>query len=156
MTEVPAMVMALGGEAEPGFAMWASFVIIAATIIAYAWDKLPAEAVSLGSIAALLVLFAVVPDSGGLSPEELVAGFANPALVTVLALLIMGQGLFNNDALDAVARSMSRAGGTSRSRILAIVLVSVAAFSALINNTPAVVMFIPIMTTLARQKHFDP
>jgi di/tricarboxylate transporter len=141
---------------QANFAMWATFVIIFCTIIGYALERLSIEAVSLASIGAFLLLFAVAGDGDTLAPAQLVAGFANPALVTVLALLVIGQALFNTDALDQPSRWLASASGVGRTRSLATILASAAVISALINNTPVVIMFIPILTTIARQKNFDP
>ncbi|MCG6857865.1 MAG: SLC13 family permease [Salaquimonas sp.] len=135
--------------------MWATFAIIAVTILCYAVEKWPIEAVALASLGAFLLLFSVVAPGGGPEPGALVAGFANPALVTVLALLIVGQALFNTDALDAPAQWLADAVGGRSTRTLTVLLVVAAVISAFINNTPVVVMFIPIMTTLARQRGFD-
>ena len=135
--------------------MWATFAVIAAMITAFAVDRFPVEGVALATVAALLGLFAIMPEGEALGPSELVAGFANPALITVLALLVVGQALFNTDALDQPSRWLANAGGKSRTRTLLVLLLCVAGFSALINNTPVVVMFIPIMTTIARQKNFE-
>jgi di/tricarboxylate transporter len=140
-----------GGE----FAMWATFAVIAVTISVFAVERFAIEAVSLASLGALLVLFAVDGQGSGVTPEMLVMGFANPALITVLALLVVGQGLFNTDALERPSRWLGRLGGQGPTRALTAILVCAAGFSALINNTPVVVMFIPILTTIARQKHFN-
>lgn len=138
----------------PDFAMWATFVIIFLTIIVYAIDRFPIEGVAMGSIGALLIVFAIQPLEA-VSPGSLVAGFANPALITVLALLVTGQALFNTDALDLPSRWLASVGGKSKTRTLVILLTCAAGASALINNTPVVVMLIPIVTTIARQKNFD-
>lgn len=145
----------LGSVAGPGFAMWATFAIIVATIIGYAAERWPIEAVSLASLTAFLLLFSMQPPGSGLSPAELVAGFANPALVTVLALLIIGQALFNTDALDVPAQKLAGMAGGTPMRTLVVILAITAAISAVLNNTPVVVMFIPILTMIARQRNFD-
>ena len=136
-------------------AMWGTFAIIILTIGAYATDRWPIEGVSLASIAAFLLLFSFAGPQSDLSPADLVSGFANPALLTVLALLVIGRALFNTDALDLPTRWLANASGKGRTRTLIIMLGCAMVFSALINNTPVVVMFIPIMTTIARQKNFD-
>ena len=78
----------------PDFHLIATFVIIAVTIIAYASERWPMETVSLVSLATVMILFGVFPYSGAdgasLEPERLLSGFSNPALVTVIALLIVG------------------------------------------------------------------
>ena len=140
----------------PDFHLIATYVLIAATIIAYASERWPMETVSLMSLAGVLVLFGVVPYSGTdgaiIQPERLLSGFSNPALVTVIALLIVGQGLFATDAMEAPARKLGRMGGSSTFRPILLILVGAAVFSAFLNNTPVVVIFIPILVVISAQR----
>ncbi len=136
----------------------ATFVIIGATVIAYASERLSMEAVSLGSLSVLLLLFGFFPytDAQGtaLTPAVLLKGFSDPALATVIALLIVGQGLFATDAIDGPARAFGRLGGTSGRRSIFLVIVAAGALSAFLNNTPVVVIFIPILTVIAAQRRY--
>ena len=141
----------------PEFHILATFAIIAVTVGAYVSERFSMEAVALGSLAAFLALFALFPyvgTQGVLGVDQLLAGFANPALATVLALLIVGQGLFATDAMDKPARLASRIGGRSATRALVVTLLAAAALSAFLNNTPVVVIFIPVLTVLAAQRNF--
>jgi Na+/H+ antiporter NhaD/arsenite permease-like protein len=138
--------------------LWMTYAIILATVFAYTTDRYSPEHVALASLATFLLLFGLVPHgdpaAGGLHPEELLTGFANPALATVMALLIVGQGLFATDAMDKPARIIARSGGKSNTRTIAITLVTAGALSAFLNNTPVVVIFIPVLTVLAAQRGF--
>src|SRR5690606_27470734 len=127
------------------------------SVVAYASERFALEMVALASLAAFLALFAIFPyegPGGPLHPEELLSGFANPALATVMGLLIVGQGLFATDAMDRPARMIARLAGGSNTRAMAITLLSAATLSAFLNNTPVVVIFIPILTMLAAQRNF--
>ncbi|MEM8749774.1 MAG: SLC13 family permease [Pseudomonadota bacterium] len=137
---------------------WLTFVVIAATIVAFASEKWSIEGVSLAAIAALLAIFTLIPQSGDnpVSASDLLLGFANPALITVLALLVIGQALFNTDALEAPARALSKIGGQSVIRTIFVLLLAAAVTSAFLNNTPVVVMFIPIIVAIAAQRNFHP
>ena len=69
--------------------MWATMFIIFAAIVGYASDRLDLEIISLSSVVALLILFALFPlrDASGadrISTESLLAGFANPSLIAVI------------------------------------------------------------------------
>jgi di/tricarboxylate transporter len=136
--------------------MWVSFVVIVVTIAGYALERFPLEGVALGSLAALLLFFGLFPyeTAAGrlLAPEMLLIGFANPALITVIALLIVGQGLFATDAMEVPARTIGRLGGTSGARSVYMVLLTAGVLSAFLNNTPVVVIFIPILTVIAAQR----
>ena len=140
------------------FHMWATFLIVSFTIVGFALEKWSLEAISLASIICYLLLFILFPVDGKplVTGIELVAGFANPALITVLSLLMVGQAMFNTDALDAPSRMLARIGGAGRTRSLLILLAAAGVISAFLNNTPVVVMFIPIVTAIAKQKNFDP
>lgn len=137
--------------------MWATFAIILCTILAYAIERWAIELVSLAAVVAFVLLFSAFPMQSGpteILPADLLAGFANPALATVLALLIIGQALFNTDSLEKPTKWISQLGGSSGRRTIIILLILAAITSAFLNNTPVVVMFIPIVTAIARQRDF--
>lgn len=133
--------------------MWAIFALILVALVSFARERWPLELTALAVIAALLVFFYVFPaiDRDGqnlLSPTRLLAGFASPALITVLALLVIGEGLKQTGVLDQAAQVVFAIGGNA-TRSIAIVLFVVMVISAFLNNIPVVVMFIPIMQALA-------
>ena len=88
--------------------MYVSVIIVVLAIVFYMRDSMPMELISVGIIAALLLLFYVVDHttsgSESVSTEALLAGFGNPALITIMALLVVGQGLFQTGALDGPSR----------------------------------------------------
>ena len=138
----------------PSWQMWAVFALILVALIGYANHKVPMEVVSFATICALMVLFAMAPletDPGRLSPERILQGFANPALLTVLALLVMGEGIARTGLLERSAQTAMRMGGDRVGFAMVVSLVAVVVVSAFMNNIPVVVIFIPIMRELARQ-----
>ena len=138
------------------FHIWATYLIIAITVLAYASERYPLELVALSSLASLLALFSLFPysgESGQILPDELLMGFASPALATVLALLIVGQGLFATDAMEGISRTISKIGGSSGYLSIAITLIVAGVLSAVLNNTPVVVIFIPVISLLAAQRN---
>ncbi|MFQ5783446.1 MAG: SLC13 family permease [Alphaproteobacteria bacterium] len=142
-------------ETEMTFQIFATFAVIVVALTLYVIERIPMELVSLAVIAVLLVLFHFFPVSGPdgvnrLAAVHLLAGFANPALITVLSLLVIGQGLVRTGVLDQVAQAVFHIGGGSW-LALVLALVIVAAVSAFLNNIPVVVIFIPIMQALAQR-----
>ena len=135
----------------PDAAMVAVFTIILGSTVLYATEQYSIEAISLAVIALYVLLFVVLgvtPAQGPLSIADIVQGFANPGLITVLALLVVGQGLFHTDALERPAQWLVRAVARYRRVGMGIALLAIGALSAFLNNTPVVVMFIPIMAAL--------
>ena len=135
----------------PDLAMWLTFGVIAVSVVLYATERFSIEAISLGVIAAYLAMFPVAglaTDGTSLGVGDLVAGFSNPGLITILALLVIGQGLYQTDALDGPAGLMVAAVRRYGALALAGVFIANGALSAFMNNTPVVVMFLPVMIAL--------
>ena len=102
-----------------------------------------------------LVLFSVVVlfmCTGILTPEEVLAGFGNKGVITVALLFLVSEGVRRSDALGHLVgrllpekRSMNVRQGYVR------ILPAIASVSAFLNNTPVVVVFIPIIKQWARR-----
>lgn len=134
--------------------MWATFGLIVGALTLYVSEKLSIEVTSIGVICILIVFFQIfpVPMADGrnvLSAERLLQGFANPALITVLALLVVGQGMVRTGALDRAALVLLGAGRGMPLLSLFIVMVVAMLVSAVLNNIPVVVIFIPVIQALA-------
>ncbi|MDG1996644.1 MAG: SLC13 family permease [Emcibacteraceae bacterium] len=138
---------------EPSLQMWLTFAVIAIGIFFYILDKFPMEITSLGIISSFLVLFHLVPVIGIdgellLSTKILLSGFAEPALIAILALLVVGHGMVETGALDSPVKVLVRMGNNYPMTVILMSLITVMVISAFLNNTPVVVIFIPIMITL--------
>jgi len=135
--------------------MWMTFAIIAIAIAMFAGEWLALEIVALGVIAALLLYFNFQPllENGEnlLSAQVLLSGFSNTALLTILALLVVGQGLHQSGALDGVTQFLSTTRRSRAKMILLACLAGAGIMSAFLNNTPVVVMFIPVVAALANR-----
>ncbi len=143
------------------FPMWITFAVIAVAIYSFVREKLSMEITSIWVIVSLILAFTIVPvpdDEGNnlLSAERLLSGLAHPALVTILALLVIGQGLFQTGALDGLARGLGVMGSKAPKRTLLAVLLTAGVTSAFLNNTPVVVMFIPMITSLSTRIGINP
>ncbi len=144
--------MAAGME----FQMWAVFALIVTGLVFYVSERVTMEVISIGIICVLLVFFHFFPVVGAdgqsvLTSKRILEGFANPALITVLALLVLGQGMIRTGILERGAGWFLQWSHGHVSAVVAVVvsLVLVAIISAFLNNTPVVVIFIPIMQVLA-------
>lgn len=135
------------------FHLVSTLVIIVGTIVFYALDRFSIEVVSLTALSLLLICFGTFPyqNANGvdLSVTQLVSGFSSPALITVLGLLIVGKGLFATDALEGFTNRIGRFYSGKPSLSIAVLLIVAGLLSAFLNNTPVVVIFIPVLTSLA-------
>jgi len=124
-------------------------ILLAVVIVLLVTEKIPVDVTAVG-------IMAILAASGILSPEEAVLGFANPAPITVGALFILSAGLVRTGATDYVTERIIDLAAGSPKRFLMILLIVTGALSAVINNTPVVVMFIPIVLTAANRSNFAP
>ena len=116
--------------------------LVAAAVILFVTEKLRVDLVAMLLMGALL-LFGLV------TPEEGVAGFANPATVTVAAMFVISAGLSRTGAVAVLGRASAWVFTRNLWAGLIVMMVSVGLLSAFINNTPIVAIFMPIMLSVA-------
>ncbi len=142
------------------WAMWASLIVVAASIALYSSDRWPMELVSAAVVVALLLLFEIptarAADGSKIDASLLLAGFGNPALITIMALLVVGQGLFQTGALDGPTKALLSSYDKRPRRTLLASFGAVFVISAFINNTPVVIMFLPVMSAIAARMRASP
>ena len=134
--------------------MWYVLAVTVAAMYYFAREKYPLEVTSIGILTALLIfgqLFPLDDESGRnqLDAYHLLSGFANPALVAVLALLVMGQAITRTDSLRPLIQFFVNSKFLPTWLALLGILLFVLSFSAFLNNTPLVILAIPIMQALA-------
>ena len=118
--------------------------VLVATLVLLITERLPVDLTAIGVMVALAL-------GGVLSPVEAAAGFANPAVITVGAMFIVSRAMMRTGAVGFIgARVIQWARGSERQGFL-LVLGIVALASAFINNTPVVVLFIPVVMSLGCQ-----
>lgn len=132
----------------------ASMLLAVLVFYAFATEKLRVEIVSLltiGVIALGLYFFPMpdmVPNQGLVLAFE---GFGHPALITICALMIMGRGLVVTGALDPAARALRTVWRFNNQLGLLVTLLLAFGMSMMINDTPVLVLLLPILTQLAMQ-----
>ena len=107
-------------------------------------DKYRLELTSLGLIALLAVGFSLFPHEG-IEPQDLFFGLGHEALISVCALMVVGQGIVVTGALEPVGRVLGRWWARAPFFALFATLVVGAVLSAFVNNTPIVVLLLPIL-----------
>ncbi|MCB1721942.1 MAG: SLC13 family permease, partial [Alphaproteobacteria bacterium] len=139
---------------DPTIHMWFGLFITVAAVVSFMREKVSIEITSLAVLTALLVFGQVfpLPDAAGknqIDSMALLSGFANPSLIAVLALLVMGQGMIQTDSLRILTAMFSRSGAKGGWFAIFALMVFVCVMSAFMNNTPLVIIAIPIVQVLA-------
>ncbi|NIY74564.1 SLC13 family permease [Thalassospira sp. HF15] len=141
--------------------MWVVLALVAGSLVLYGLERISLELTSIALIATLLLFFEFFPllDADGdnlMGPATVMSGFANPALLTVLSLLVVGQGMVLTGGVSYIAGLITEHGGKNASVAIFIGLFVVMVMSAFLNNTPVVVIFIPIIQALAERIERSP
>ena len=113
-------------------------------IILFATERLPVDLTAMILLGAMLL-------SGIITPQEAISGFSNPATVTVGAMFVLSAGLFKTGAVNLLAGTLGRVSRISFSLLLLVMMLIVGTLSAVINNTAAVAIFLPIVLGVARE-----
>ncbi len=127
-------------------------ILTGAALILFTRDKIPLETSSLMVLVCLAVGFEIFPfqmENGTLHAVDFFHGFGHEALVAVCSLMIAGQGIVRTGALEPVGRAVARLWKVSPSITFFMTLLVSAWISAFINNVPVVVLFLPILITVA-------
>ena len=123
--------------------------ITVAALVLFVWNRLAVEVVALLVLASLVL-------TGLVSPADGLSGFANEATVTVALMLVLSTGLMHTGAIDTLGRWIARIAGDSEFRLLATIVAFIVPVSALINNTAAVAVLLPMVLGLSRTARIAP
>lgn len=127
---------------------WAVLGITVAALYSFTRAWIPLETSSLAVLVVLAAGFALFPyerDGQALEVVDLFSGFGHEALVAVCALMIVGHGLVRTGALEPLGRMLASRWKSHPLVALLAMLISAAVLSAFINNTPVVVLMIPVL-----------
>ncbi len=105
----------------------------------------------IGVDVAALIIMAFLLLSGIVTPREGLAGFSNPATVTIGAMFVLSEGLTRTGALTRVGQRLTALGRKNYWLALATLMITVGVVSAFINNTAAVAIFLPIVINMSRR-----
>ena len=116
---------------------------------AFVREWLPIDLVALTSLA-LMLLFGLI------TPDEAVSGFANKAVITVMMIFILSQGLLKSGLISKLAHRMAGMSGNTHWRGTVLLLVVAGVLSAFINNVAALTIFMPVSIHIARHYRVSP
>lgn len=126
----------------------AVLVLVGVAFFLFTRERIPLETSSLLILIALVVGFEIFPyhrDGLRLHATDFFSGFGHEALITICALMIVGKGMETTGALRPLAALLARMWGASPRLSFLATLVLGAICSAFLNNTPIVVMLLPIL-----------
>ncbi|AGB15933.1 di-/tricarboxylate transporter [Halovivax ruber XH-70] len=128
------------------------FLIVAVALVLFVTEPVPIDVTAIGIMVTLMVL----GPWTGISPSDGVAGFSNPATITILAMMILSEGVRRTGLIQRLQTIVASYTGTSEYRQLGATIGIVGPLSALINNTAAVAVLVPMVNDLAHENGTSP
>ena len=120
-----------------------SLAIVGLMFVAFLREIYPTEVVAMTGVSLMLV-------TGVLPYDRAIAVLSNPAPWTIAAMFIIMGALVRTGALDAFTARARKQAEVSPKRAIALLMVFVVAASAVVSNTPVVVVMIPVFVQIAR------
>lgn len=106
-------------------------------------------------IVALLVIIAFVM-SGTLTLGEATSGFSDPNVLLIAALFVIGEGLVRTGVAYQMGDWLVRVAGNSETKMLALLMMTVAGLGAFMSSTGVVAIFIPVVLSVAARMKISP
>jgi di/tricarboxylate transporter len=124
-----------------------AILIIAVILLITEW--IPMEVTALLSLGAVTL-------AGLVTPAEALAGFSNPAVVTVWAVFILSGGLTRTGVANVIGHYVLRLAGSSEARMIVVIMVSAGVMSAVMNNVAVAALMLPVVMDIARRTGSPP
>ncbi|WP_024556218.1 SLC13 family permease [Franconibacter pulveris 1160] len=123
--------------------------LLAVAVALFATGKVRMDAV------ALLVIIAFVL-SGTLTLNEAFAGFSDPNVILIAALFIIGDGLVRTGVATKMGSWLMSVAGSSETRMLILLMLTVAGLGAFMSSTGVVAIFIPVVLSVCSRMKISP
>ena len=118
--------------------------ILAAALVAFLTEKIPADLV------ALLVAVAL-GLTGVLTPEEAFSGFSRAAVIIIIAIFILAEALKRTGVTEKVGSFLLKAGGGGELRLTVVVMAAGAFLTLFMNNIAAAAVLMPAVSGASKR-----
>lgn len=129
--------------------MWITLVILVAAIVLFVTEWLRVDVVALCVLIALMA-------TNILTTEEAIAGFSSTSVISIGSLFIVGGAVFHTGLAASIGERILKIAGTNETRLLAILMLTVAVMSSFISSTGVVALMLPAVISLARSAKIPP
>jgi len=124
--------------------MLAVYGFLTGVILLFAFDVVRVDMVG-------LLVIVLLPLSGLITPGEAISGLSSNAVVSIIAVIIIGHGLDRTGVMNQVAAWIIKISGRSQKRMMTLVAGTVALISSFMQNIGAAALFLPAVNRMCRQ-----
>jgi len=126
-------------------AIIAVLIIILATVIMLVFEIARIDVVA-------IICMLALGWSGVLTPQETLSGFSSNAVIAMIAVMILGQGIAKTGIMDRFSHAVLEKVGTKKSSVIGVMSLSVGMLSGLIQNIGAAALFLPGILNISRRE----
>jgi len=128
------------------------FALIAVALGLFVSEWLPPDITAIG----VLVSLAVLEPYTGVTATEALQGFASRATVTIMAMYVLSAGIEETGVVDYLGAVLGEVTGGDETRLLGATVGVTGLSAGVVNNTPVVAVFIPMITGLSERAGVSP
>lgn len=129
--------------------MWIALGILVAAIVLFVTEWLRVDVVAIGVMVALML-------TNLLTAQEAIAGFSNPAVLTIASLFIVGGGVMQTGLAATIGEGILKVAGTRPGRLTVVIMTAVALLSAVMSDTGTVAVLLPAIISLGVSAKISP
>jgi len=126
-----------------------TFLVLAVTVAVFVWDRLPIGVVALGVAMSLWA-------TGVLTIDQALAGFGDPTVIFIASLFVVSEALDATGVTAWAGQQLVAGAGGSRTRLIALMMATVAVLTALISVNGSVAALLPVMAVTAARLKMSP
>ena len=127
------------------------FALLGLAVYLFISERMSPDQTSFTLLVVLLLAGVLFPKSSLPATESLLSVFSNAAPLTIAAMFIISAALERSGALEGVASGLRSVSKLGLAPVIFMMTLVVGGISAFMNNTPVVVIFVPMILSLARQ-----
>ena len=129
--------------------------ILIFTVYLFVFEVVPIDVAAM-SVMVFLGLTTLIAPLMGLSTgladvNELFVGFSSNAVMSIIAVMIIGHGLDKTGVMNIAAKYMMKIGGTTESRIISLISGVVGVISGFMQNVGAAALFLPVVGRISNR-----
>jgi di/tricarboxylate transporter len=125
--------------------------ILILTVYLFAFEVVRVDVAAI-SVMVLIGLTALIPGYDGLvTSEQLFSGYSSNAVISIIAVMIIGAGLDRTGLMGQLAGKILKYGGQTEGRVITIICGTVGIISSFLQNIGAAALFMPVVNRIARR-----
>ena len=127
------------------------FTLLLFAVVSFVWERISADLTAI-TVFAVLLFISMLSSSEDLPSLHVLLGvFSNSAPLTIAGMFIVSTALERTGAIDQITAYLRRLVRLPYRSFIFVMVIGVAAVSAFINNTPVVIVLMPVILTLSRE-----